>query len=214
MNDIASSARVRSQAEQDARIPLLTADQMSAEQRRIYDEVVSGPRGRMIGPLRAAIHSPELAGLWSQLGEFLRYRTCLPPRLNELAIIVTARRWTSQVEWWVHARACADAGLPQTVIDAIALKDVPVFEDEADLEVYEFARLLQQMGQVDDGAYQAVARRWGTRGVVELTAVIGYYTMVSMTLNAHRLPLPEEGVGLPPETGLIPLPPGRSGVAP
>jgi 4-carboxymuconolactone decarboxylase len=66
--------------------------------------------GQMIGPLRAAIHSPELASAWSALGEFLRYRTCLPPRLNELAIIVTGRRWTAQVEWWVHARAALGGG--------------------------------------------------------------------------------------------------------
>jgi 4-carboxymuconolactone decarboxylase len=214
MNDTASLSLAPDQPEQEARIPLLTVDQMSPEQRRLHDKVVSGPRGRMIGPLRAAIHSPELAALWSQLGEFIRYSTCLPPRLNELAIIVTARRWTSQVEWWVHARDCAKAGMPQTVIDAIALKGTPVFEDEADLEVYEFARSLQQTGQVEEDVYQAVARRWGTRGVVELTAVIGYYTMVSVTLNAHRLPLPEEAVGLPPESGLVPLAPGRLGVTP
>src|SRR5262245_39685288 len=102
MNDAASLSLAPNQPDQEARIPLLTVEQMSPEQRRFYDEVVSGPRGRMIGPLRAAIHSPELAALWSQLGEFLRYRTCLPLRLNELAIVVTARRWTSQVEWWVH----------------------------------------------------------------------------------------------------------------
>ena len=190
------------------RIPLLAAEEMSPEQRRLHDQVVSGPRGRMIGPLRAAIHSPELAALWSQFGEFLRYRTCLPARLNELAIIVTARRWTSQVEWWVHARACAAAGMPDIVIAAIAERRRPVFPEASDLEVYEFARALQETGQVAQAAYDAVQGRWGTRGVVELTAVVGYYTMVSMTLNAHCLPLPEGADGLPPEDGLVALPAG------
>ena len=105
--------------DQRPRIPLLDVEDMNAEQRRLHDSVVSGPRGQMIGPLRAAIHSPELASAWSALGEFLRYRTCLPSRLNELAIIVTGRRWTAQVEWWVHARAAAAAGLRQEVVDAI-----------------------------------------------------------------------------------------------
>ena len=191
-----------------ARVPLLGPDEMNPEQRALYDAVVSGPRGEMIGPLRAAIHSPELATLWSQLGEFLRFRTGLPKRLNELAITVTGRRWTSQVEWWVHARACAAAGVPQAAIDAIATLRSPRFTDPADLEVYEFARLLQQHGQVTDAVYAAVKNRWGTRGVVELGAVIGYYTMVSMTLNLHRLPLPEGATGLPPETGLVELAPG------
>ncbi len=193
----------------EPRIPLLAVEQMSEEQRRLHDAVVAGPRGQMIGPLRAAIHSPELAGLWSGFGEFLRYRTCLPPRLNELAIIVTGRRWTSQVEWWVHARACVQAGMGQAAVDAIGALRPPAFDAAADLEVYEFARALQQTGRVPAGVYEAVKRRWGTRGVVELVALIGYYTMVSMTLNAHQLPLPEGAAGLPPETGLVTLPPGR-----
>jgi len=197
----------------EARIPLLRADEMTPAQRRIYDQVVSGPRGQMIGPLRAAIHSPELAALWSEFGEFLRYRTCLPPRLNELAILVTARRWTSQVEWWVHARACAAAGMPETVIEAISTKRAPSFSEAADLEVYEFARTLQQSGQVEEEIYTAIKRRWKTRGVVELTAVIGYYTMVAITLNAHRLPLPEGGEVLPAENDLVILPAGRLGAA-
>jgi len=191
-----------------ARIPLLAAGEMTPDQRKLYDAVVAGPRGEMIGPLRAAIHSPELATLWSQFGEFLRFRTCLPKRLNELAIVVTGRRWTSQVEWWVHARACVAAGVPQAAVDAIGALQSPRFTDTVDLEVYEFARLLQHTGQVPDAVHAAVKDRWGTRGVVELTAVIGYYTMVSMTLNAHLLPLPEGATGLPPVPGLVELAPG------
>ena len=206
------TTRTASQAvrtEDGPRVPILHTNEMSPEQRRIYDAVVSGPRGQMIGPLRAAIHSPELAALWSQLGEFLRFRTCLPPRLNELAIVVTGRRWTSQVEWWVHARACVKAGIAQVVVDEIGALRTPVFDDAADLEVYEFARILQETGRVPPEVYRAVEGRWGTQGVVELCAVIGYYTMVSMTLNAHQLPLPEGAAGLPPEDTLVTLPPGR-----
>ncbi|MGI4943397.1 MAG: carboxymuconolactone decarboxylase family protein [Janthinobacterium lividum] len=191
-----------------ARIPLLDVAEMDPQQRALHDAVVSGPRGEMIGPLRAAIHSPELAGVWSALGEFLRFRTCLPKRLNELAIVVTGRRWTAQVEWWVHARACVAAGVAQAVVDAIGALRAPQFTDPAELEVYEFARLLQQSGQVPPAVHAAVRERWGTRGVVELTAVIGYYTMVSMTLNAHELPLPAGATGLPPERGLVELVPG------
>ena len=91
------------------RIAFPTPETMSPEQRRVYDTVVSGPRGVVVGPLRAALHSPELADCWQQLGAFLRYRTCLPPRLNELAILVTARRWNSELEWVVHAEAALKA---------------------------------------------------------------------------------------------------------
>lgn len=192
-----------------ARVPLLDADQMTPEQRSLYDEVVAGPRGQMIGPLRAAIHSPELATRWSRLGEFLRFDTCLPKRLNELAIIVAGRRWSAQVEWWVHARVAREEGLGAEVIDAILHLAPPVFDDPAEHEVYEFARQLQQDGGIDDAVYAAVARRWGTRGVVELTAVVGYYTMVAMTLNAHRLPVPDGSTPLPETGGLSSLARGR-----
>ncbi|WP_249148206.1 carboxymuconolactone decarboxylase family protein [Bradyrhizobium sp. AUGA SZCCT0177] len=174
-----------------ARIPLPTPDEMSADQRRVYDAAVSGPRGQLIGPLRAVIHSPELAARWSSLGEYLRYQTCLPPLLKELAILVTGRRWTSQIEWWVHARAAGEAGLAAAAIEAIRVGKAPQFETRDETVVYEFARQLQQQGEPDVTTYREVEQRWGVRGVVELTALVGYYTMVSMTLNSHEIPLPD-----------------------
>jgi 4-carboxymuconolactone decarboxylase len=173
-----------------ARIPLPSPDEMTAAQRRVYEMVVSGPRGEMIGPLRAAIHNPDLAERWSRLGELLRYGTSLPPRCTELAILVTARRWTSQLEWWAHARAALEAGLPAAIVDDIEKSRSPSFEDRADWEIYEFARQLQVQGRTDLESYRAVERRWGPVGVVELAALIGYYTMVAMTLNVHEIPLP------------------------
>lgn len=172
------------------RIAFPTPETMSPEQRRVYDTVVSGPRGVVVGPLRAALHSPELADRWQQLGAFLRYRTCLPPRLNELAILVTARRWNSELEWVVHADAALKAGLDPAVVEAILASRAPQFADPEDAEIYAYAREMQLTGQVSDATYAAVLERWLERGVVELTALIGYYTMVSMTLNAHRIPLP------------------------
>ena len=194
-----------------ARIPLPSPAEMSPAQRAVHDAVVAGPRGQVIGPLRAVIHSPELARRWSALGEFLRYGTSLPRRLNELAIVVTGRRWSSQVEWWVHARVAAEAGIPQAAIDAIRRGEAPVFEDADDALVYEFARALQLDGRVPPATYAAALSRWGERGVVELTAVIGYYTMVSMTLNAHEIPLPDGVAPVleAPASGLAPLAPAQ-----
>lgn len=199
-----------------ARIPLPAVADVTPAQRAIHDKVVSGPRGRMIGPLRAAIHSPELAGVWSDLGEFLRYKTCLPPRLNELAIITAGRRWTAQVEWWVHARTALEAGVPGAAVEAIRDLKSPAFDQRRDYEVYEFARELQVTGRVSDATYAAILERWGARGAVELTAVIGYYTMVAMTLNAHRIPVPDSHVPLPERNELAMLRPAQlvEGAAP
>lgn len=192
-----------------ARIPLLTRDEMDDAQRAVHDAVVSGPRGELIGPLRAAIHTPELAAKWSALGEFLRFRTCLPKRLNELAIVVTGRRWEAQIEWWVHARVAAEAGISADVIDAIRDLREPVFADPAEYDVYEYARTLQRDGQVGDAVHKAIVDRWAVAGVVELTAVIGYYTMVAMTLNAHCLPVPGDHEPLPALGRLAELAPAR-----
>ena len=198
-------------AEMRERIPLPGRDEMSPEQQAVHDSVVSGKRGVMVGPLRAAIHSPELARRWSALGEILRFDTTLPKRVTELAIVVTGRRWTSQLEFLIHGRAAVAAGLPEAAIEAIRLAQPPEL-DQPDAEIYEFARQLQETGQVTLPAYAAVRARWGDRGVVELTAVIGYYTMVSMTLNAHDIPLPGgemAPLAAVPGQALVALPPAR-----
>jgi 4-carboxymuconolactone decarboxylase len=193
------------------RLSLPSVEDMTPEQRAVHDEIVGGARGKLVGPLRAVLHTPDLAQRWSRLGEYLRFSTCLPKKLNELAIIVTGRRWNSQLEFLIHAEAAKAAGLAPAIIEAIRVAEAPTFGDEAEAEVYEFARSLQQAGDVDPAVHAAVMRRWGERGVVELAGVIGYYTMVSMTLNAHQIPLPEgEEPPLEPSSGgLTTLPPCR-----
>jgi 4-carboxymuconolactone decarboxylase len=188
------------------RLHLPAVEEFTPEQKKVYNDVVSGPRGRMVGPLRAIIHSPELAARWSQVGIFLRYETSLPPKLNELAVIITGRYWNSQLEFQVHAEAARVAGLDPAIIEAIRLGQAPGRMDDAEQEIYEFSRLLLQTGNVPDALHAAITRRWSERGCVELTAVIGYYTMVSFTLNAHEISVLD---GAPP-----PLPVSGSGPTP
>jgi len=194
-----------------ARIPFPSTETMTAEQRRVYDAVVAGPRGVVVGPLRAALHSPQLAERWQRLGEYLRYDMSVPARLRELAILVTARRWNSQLEWLIHEEEARKAGLAEPIIAAIHRGESPAFEDADEAAIYEYAREIQERGQVSEALYRKVADRWQALGVVELTALIGYYTMVSMTLNAHEIPLPEgrEAPLEPLGEGLSLLAPGR-----
>ncbi len=180
------------------RIPILTPDAMSPDQRRIHDAVVSGPRGMLVGPLRAAIHRPELADKWQQFGELLRYRTSLPAQLSELAILVTARHWDCQVEWHLHEREAIKAALDMSIIDAIRQGQRPAEMDEEAAAIHDFTIELLRDRFVSEPTYQVVLARWDVVGVIELTAIIGYYSMVAMTLNAHELPLPE-GVSPPLE---------------
>lgn len=163
---------------------------MSAEQRRVYDAVASGPRGIVQGPLLAALHRPELAEKWQQLGELLRYRTSLPPQLSEVAILVTAQRSRCQLEWHLHEGFAEKAGVPRAVIDDIYAGRRPASAEPQMLAIHDYAAELQERRAVSDATYRRVLDDWGVVGVVELTALIGYYTMVAMTLNAHEFPLP------------------------
>ena len=175
----------------EPRIPLFGMSEIPEAQREVFERIVNGPRKTLVGPLRAALHNPVLADRWQALGQVLRYETSLPPKLSELAILVTGRHWNSELEWTIHAGEARRAGLQATVIDAIRDCKVPVFEDEDERWVYEYCRDLLQRGQVDDEFYKKIVSRWSETGVVELTAVVGYYSMVALTLNAHRIPLPD-----------------------
>lgn len=189
-----------------ARIPLPGADDWTPEQRSVMEDMLAGPRGEIVGPIRAAIHNHKLADRWQKLGEVLRYRTVFPPELSELAILVTARRWNSELEWVIHARIARETDLPETVIAAVRDGTVPDFSDAQHAEVYHFVTELQTRGKVTDATYDAILQRWGARGTVELTAISGYYSMVAMTLNAHQIPLPE---GREPELNMADTQPDR-----
>jgi 4-carboxymuconolactone decarboxylase len=172
------------------RIPLVDPQALTQEQRRVYDAVMAGPRGELRGPLRAALHRAELADKWQQLGELLRYRTSLPPHLSELAILVTARHCTCQLEWYIHESMARKAGLAGAIIEAIKTGRRPPADADA-LAIHDYADELNRRKTVGEETYARVLDRWGVIGIVELTALIGYYTMVAMTLNAHEIPLPE-----------------------
>lgn len=199
-----------------SRLPLFDPTNMSAEQARVYHEIVEGRRGQLVGPLRAVLHRPDLADRWQRFGEALRFGTSLPQKLVELAILVTARRWNSQVEWHIHSREALNAGLSAAAVGAIQEMRAPPFADADEADVYEFARQLQMTGNVDDALYARLRALLGTVGIVELSSVIGYYTLVSMTLNVHDIPLPNESDEPPLSTGpaLSDLPPAQRAAEP
>jgi 4-carboxymuconolactone decarboxylase len=199
------------------RIPPIAEDSLTPAQREVYEKVIAGPRGSIIGPLRAVLHSPELADRWQSLGEFLRFDSCVPYALRELAIISVGRYWNSELEWLVHARLALEAGISRDVIEAIRVAGAPQFTNADEAAVYLYTRELLQHGNVSEDAYRAIHVRFGTVGTVELTGLVGYYTMVAMTLNAHEVPLPSLATPIPPlapaRTSSLPQPtplaPGR-----
>ena len=174
------------------RIPLINSpDGLSPDQQRVLAAVVSGPRGKIQGPLMAALHNAELADKWQQLGAVLRYKTCLPARLSELAIIATARAWDCQLEWSIHETIAREAGVEAAIVDAVRAGMRPDGADAEALEIFDFVTELQRTKRVSQPVYDKVLARWGVNGVVDLTALTGYYSMVAMTLNAHEFPVPD-----------------------
>ena len=173
------------------RISLPTPESMNADQRLVYDKIVSGRRGKIQGPLRAVLHSAELADRWQALGELLRYNTSLPPRLSELAILVTGRACQSPFEWYAHRVEAEKIGIAPSILEALLAQTLPTGLTPDEAAVVQFATELNQFRSVSDATYADALTRFGERTVVELTALVGYYTMVAMTLNAHEIPLPE-----------------------
>jgi 4-carboxymuconolactone decarboxylase len=174
------------------RIPLLADSELTPEQRRVHDFVKGRSRDQRMGaPYQLALHSPAFLEKWQQVGEQLRYHNTLPPRLSELAILVTARHWNCQYEWLAHEPHARKAGLPAAVIESVRHGRRPAFDDADTAAVHDYCRELHERHAVSDGAYGKVLDRFGVAGVVELTALIGHYAMVAMTLNAHEYGLPD-----------------------
>ena len=180
------------------RLPDLTPEQMTPEQRRVADNAITGKRGRLPAPLRAWLHSPVFGDRAQSLGEFLRYDTSLGPALSELAILVTARFWSAQYEWYAHKKLALQAGVDPAVCDAIARRERPSLPDAKAEVVYDYATTMH----ADHTVYQALHDRavalLGEAGVVELVGIFGYYTMVSMMLNEFGIGVP---AGEPEELG-------------
>jgi 4-carboxymuconolactone decarboxylase len=189
-----------SQAED--RFSTLQPEQMNAEQKKLLEAIVSGPRsqnygsdaiGRVLrtGPFNAWMRSPELGIRLQAVGEYVRFKTSIPQRLNELAILITAREWTSQYEWYAHHALAMKAGLDPAIADDIAAGKRPANMKDDEAAVYDFCIELHRSKKVSDANFQRVKVLFGEQGAVELMGVSGYYTAVSMTLNVAQIPIPD-----------------------
>jgi 4-carboxymuconolactone decarboxylase len=169
---------------------------MTEAQKKAREGIVSGPRAGMRGPFNALLRSPDLADRVQRVGEYVRFRSSLPAALSELAILVTARYWTAQFEWYAHAILAQKAGLDPKVAADIAENRRPSGMSPDEEIVYDFCHALHHDKGVGDAVFARTRERFGEQGVIDLIGACGYYTMVSMVLNVDRHPLPE-GVAPP-----------------
>jgi 4-carboxymuconolactone decarboxylase len=164
---------------------------MSAAQKRVYDAIVSGPRGGARGPFNVLLRSPELADRVQKVGEYLRFNSSLPARLNEFAILVNARFWGSKYEWYAHRPLAVKGGLAESIVDDLAKNRRPDGMKADEALVYEFCTSLHRHHMIDGELFDRAAQMLGEQGLVDLIGVSGYYTLVSMVLNVAEIPLPE-----------------------
>ena len=173
------------------RIPDLTPDEMDERQRALF-EAIAGPRGGVVrGPFAIWLRHPELVEKANALGNHLRDGTSLATRLSELAILVTARFWGASYEWYAHETLARNAGVEQAVIEAIRDDREPVFDDPEAAIVYRVSRALYCAKEIPDETYREAIEILGRERTVDLIAILGFYTMVAMTLNAFNAPLPD-----------------------
>ncbi|MEZ5375865.1 MAG: carboxymuconolactone decarboxylase family protein [Acidimicrobiales bacterium] len=179
------------------RLTSLTKDQLDEQGAALWDAIL-GPRGDSLvndegglhGPFNAWLHAPTIGKNLSRLGASLRFEMDLDRRLIELAIITVGARWKSEFEWYAHSTMALDAGVTAATVDAIGAGETPTFDRDDERIVYELAYQLVRDGRLDPEIYQAAADLLGQQQMVELVSLCGYYCLISLTLNAFAVPLP------------------------
>jgi 4-carboxymuconolactone decarboxylase len=173
------------------RLKLLSPGEMSADQKQTYDESIAGKRGAPPAPMMAWLNSPEMARHATRLGGVLRFDTMFPAKLSEIAILVTARHWTSHYEWFAHKRLALKGGMDPKIVEDIRDRRAPHFDDPTGQMIYDVAKSLHEGHGLTKALYEEAVRVLSVRGLVEIVGLCGYYTMVSMTLNTFEFDLPD-----------------------
>ena len=164
--------------------------ELNDAQLTVYRNIASGPRGGVRGPFNIMLRSPEMADRVQKLGEYLRFDTVLSERINEFAIIITARYWSSEIEWRGHSKRAIAAGLSADVAAQLAQGQRPTGMQEDEAATYEFCTQLHETKEVSDAAYNEALKHFGEQGVMDMIGVSGYYTLVAMVLKVSQKPLP------------------------
>ncbi|MBS0241849.1 MAG: carboxymuconolactone decarboxylase family protein [Proteobacteria bacterium] len=183
------------------RMPPIPDGEMTPDQKKAVADIVSGPRGSLVGPFIPLLRSPDFMGRLQRTGEYLRFGSVFPTRLSELAILITARLWSQNFEWHHHRPIAEKAGVRVSVIDAIAEGRRPEGMAHDEAAIYDFLDELGRTRTVSEPTYKRVAQMFGEKGVIDLIGIHGYYSLLAMVLNVTQAPLPD---GAKP--GLSPMP--------
>lgn len=171
--------------------PITRREGLTEAQQVVYDSIASGPRGSVRGPFAVMLHNPAVAGPVDRLGAFLRYECSVPKRQRELAILVIGSYWRAEYEWFAHAPIAREQGHPEPVLAAIAAGEDPPLDDPLDQAVHDFIRELLHDKHVSDATFGRAEALLGKVGVLDLTALAGYYSLLAMVLNTFEVQAPD-----------------------
>jgi 4-carboxymuconolactone decarboxylase len=178
------------------RLPTIPPDQYTAEQKRAAEEFLAARKVPVFGPFEPMMHSPEVMSIARAMGDYLRYHSALGNTLSELVILVTAREWSQDYEWYVHYPIALKAGIAKDIADAIADGRRPTAMSADEEIVYDFTIELQKNKRVSDPIFNRAEQRFGKKGVVDMTGISGYYTFLAMQLNMARYQFSGQGARL------------------
>jgi 4-carboxymuconolactone decarboxylase len=173
------------------RMPMIPDAQMTEAQKAVIKEIVSGPRGHLVGPFIPLLRSPDFMNRLQKTGEYLRFNSALEPRRSEMVILMTARVWSQVFEWHHHRIIAEKTGLASEIIDAIAEGRRPAKMAADEAAIYDFIDELSRNRSVSDPTYARAKEHFGERGVIDMIGIHGYYSLLAMILNVSRAPLPE-----------------------
>ncbi len=172
------------------RLPPLAPATWTPAQRECAEEIIRGPRGAVIEPFIPLLRSPELCTHAQRTGEYLRYRSAIGLRLSELAILVTGRYWSQEVEWAIHAPIAIREGIAPAIVEAIGQGKTPAFTQADEQVVYDVSMQSLADKKISDATWAQAQKILGEQGVVDLLGVVGYYSMLSVVMNGARTPAP------------------------
>lgn len=188
------------------RLTPLTRNDLDESQATVWDELLESrggdlvdAQGALVGPFNAFVHAPRIGRRLSSLGAHLRFRTSIDHRLNELAICTVGAHWRAEFEFWAHSSIAIQQGVSESAIEALRDGVMPVFERDDERVVHSVVHQLLHGGRVDDATYAAATELLGEQGMVELVATVGYYCLISLSLNLFEVELPEGATRAWPE---------------
>ncbi len=178
------------------RLPTIPPASYSAEQKQAAADFEAARKTPVFGPFEPLMHSPQVMSQARAMGDYLRYKSAIGSTLSELAILVTAREWSQDYEWTVHYPIALKAGIKADIADAVADSRRPVGMSDDEEIVYEFTTELLRTKRVSDRTFARADKRFGKQGIVDLTGIAGYYTLLAMQLNVAQYAGPKDSLRL------------------